>query len=73
MESTEKKEFVKDMTIGDALRMHESAGQVFASFHLGGCSHCSMSEDETLEQVTQGYGIDIELLLKTLNDLLTTE
>lgn len=61
--------FHADMTIGEASRMHPSAAEVFMSFHLGGCSHCSISEEETIGQVCAGYGVEVETLLETLNSL----
>lgn len=61
--------FHKDMTIGQALAMHPLAGQVFASFHLGGCAHCSISEEETIENVAMGYGIPLTMILDALNSL----
>ncbi len=70
--STEAKQFNKDMTVGEALRLHADAGAVFMSYHLGGCSHCSISEHETIEQICFGYGIPVDELLGTLNSLVET-
>ncbi len=61
--------FTKELTIGQAMRMHPRAPEVFMGFHLGGCSHCSIAEDETIEQVSMGYGIPIDMLLNALNSL----
>jgi hybrid cluster-associated redox disulfide protein len=66
----ETKKFEAGMTIGDALRLHPRAGEVFAAFHLGGCSHCAINEAETIEEVTAGYGVDSGVLLEALNGLL---
>lgn len=63
-------EFSVDMTVGEAMKMHPKAQFVFASYHLGGCSHCAISEHETIEQVCYGYGIPPEDLLESLNSLL---
>lgn len=63
------KKFEADMTLGEALKKHESVREVFTTFHLGGCSHCAMNETETIAQATAGYGIDAEKLLSALNDL----
>jgi hybrid cluster-associated redox disulfide protein len=65
-----KKEFTADMTVGEALALHPEAGLVFASYHLGGCSHCSINELETIEQVCMGYGVPVDQLLDSLNNLL---
>lgn len=63
------KRFTPDMTVGQALQLHPEAGLVFASYHLGGCSHCSINEYETLQQVCMGYGIPLDQLLDSLNNL----
>lgn len=68
-ETTTAQKFVGTMTVGDALRAHPRAKEMMASFHLGGCSACSMSEEETLEQVCEGYGVSLEKLMAALNGL----
>ena len=62
--------FIKEMTVGEAMQTHPEAGLVFSSFHLGGCGHCSVNEIETIEQVCQGYGVEVDELLDSLNSLL---
>lgn len=62
--------FIKEMTIGEALDIHPEVGMVLSAYHLGGCSHCSINEIETIEQVCQGYGVDVEELLCSMNSLL---
>ena len=42
---------------------------MFARFHLGGCSHCAISETETLEQVSEGYGIPLNMIMADLEKL----
>lgn len=64
-----EKRFTKELTIGAAMRMHPRAAEVFMGFHLGGCSHCAISEEETIEQVSAGYGIPIDMLINALNSL----
>ncbi|HEX3548927.1 MAG TPA: hypothetical protein VHT53_01020 [Candidatus Elarobacter sp.] len=61
--------FTKDMTVEQAFKTHAGAKRVFARFHLGGCSHCSISETETIEQVSEGYGIPLNLLMNDLEKL----
>lgn len=61
------------MTVGEAMQLHPEAGLVFSSYHLGGCSHCSINEIETIEQVCQGYGVEVDILLESLNNLLEDE
>src|SRR3979411_2909486 len=61
--------FTKDLTVEQAFKTHAGAKRVFARFHLGGCSHCSISETETIEQVSEGYGIPLNLLMADLEKL----
>lgn len=67
------KSITKEMTVGEILRVHPAAGYVFASYHLGGCSHCSISEEETLDQICMGYGIPVDQILGDLNRLLESQ
>lgn len=62
--------FNADMTVGEAMNTHPNARWVFASYHLGGCSHCAISNEETIEQVAEGYGVPLDKLLEDLNALL---
>lgn len=62
--------FVKEMTVGEAMVLHPEAPMVFASYHLNGCSHCSVNEVETIEQVCEGYGVEVDLIIDSLNSLL---
>jgi hypothetical protein len=57
------------MTVQDAFKTHAGARRVFAKFHLGGCSHCAISETETIEQVSEGYGIPLSMLMDELERL----
>ena len=66
----ERKKFTPEMTVGDAMTVHPEAGLVFSSYHLGGCSHCAINEMETIEQVCGGYGVPVEQLVESLNNLL---
>lgn len=62
--------FVPQMTVEEALAMHPSVKWVLAAYHIGGCSHCAMSEEETLEQVATGYKLPLARLMSDLNSLL---
>ncbi len=62
--------FHKDMTIGQALKLHPLAQTVMAGFHLGGCSSCDIKEDHILGAAAKDYGIDLDKLLESLNGLL---
>jgi hybrid cluster-associated redox disulfide protein len=61
--------FDKDMTVEQAFKTHAGARRVFARFHLGGCSNCAISETETIEQVSEGYGIPLNMLMLDLEKL----
>jgi len=64
--------FNKDMTVQEAFKTHAGARRVFAKFHLGGCSNCAISETETIEQVSEGYGIPLPMLMEELDKLFAT-
>jgi hybrid cluster-associated redox disulfide protein len=65
--------FKPDMPMAEAMELHPRAGEVFAAFHLGGCSHCGIAEVETIEQVCAAYGVDISTLLEVLESLFEKE
>ena len=62
--------FNKDMTIGEALKLHPLAQTVMAGFHLGGCSSCDIKEDHILGAAAKDYGINLDNLLEALNGIL---
>ncbi len=63
--------FDPHMTISEALAVHPKVADVLASFHLGGCSHCAVSDVDTIEGACQTYGIDQVGLMKALNGLVS--
>ena len=71
--SASGKNFHPDMTVGEAQALHPQVGEVFAAFHLGGCSSCGIAEVETIGQVCMGYGIDVDMLLEVLEGLMEQE
>lgn len=70
MLEAENRYFHSDMTVGEAMEMHPRVAEVFAAFHLGGCSHCGIRAFETIEQVCMAYGVDVETLLEVLEGLM---
>jgi len=62
--------FSPTMTIAEAMEVHPQVVQVLASFHLGGCSHCAVSDVDTIEGACQSYGIDQNALMTALNQLI---
>ena len=63
--------FDPQMTIADAMSVHPKVQDVLASFHLGGCSHCAISDVDTIEGACQSYGIDQAALMTALNGLVS--
>jgi hybrid cluster-associated redox disulfide protein len=61
--------FSPKMTIAEALAVHPKVNEVLVSFHLGGCSHCAVSDVDTIEGACQTYGIDQVALMNALNGL----
>ncbi|HZV78744.1 MAG TPA: hypothetical protein VFF60_03925 [Candidatus Binatus sp.] len=71
--STDSPTFTPNLTVGEAFALHPGARAVFANFHLGGCAHCAISEFETIEQVSEGYGIPLSMIMDALNSLPAME
>lgn len=62
--------FTPYMTIQDALNLHPGVRDVLATLGIGGCSSCSVSARETLEQAAAGHGVDLEEMLAGMNALM---
>lgn len=60
--------FTKDMTFQQALQMTPGVAAVLNSFNLG-CIGCLGAANETLAQGASAHGIDVEDLLKALNNI----
>lgn len=56
----------KDMTIAEALR-YPGVGEVLAKYGVS-CFMCPMMSMERIEDIAKIHGIDIDKLLKELND-----
>ncbi len=70
---SETKRFSADMTVADAMALHPRAAEVFAAFHLGGCAHCGINAYETVGQVCEAYGVEVDMLLEVLEGLFESE
>ena len=57
----------KKTTIGEALKINKNAEQILTGFGMH-CVHCPMSQMETLEEAGAVHGIDVELMVKKLNE-----
>ena len=62
-------EITKDLTIGKVLKIDEELADVFMGFGMH-CLYCPMSQQETLEEACSVHEIDVELLVKKLNEKL---
>lgn len=56
----------KDMIIKDIVEKHPETLPVFGQFQMG-CLGCSGALFETLEQGALAHGIDVELMVNSLN------
>ena len=57
----------KEMTIGEVLKMDDSLADIFLGFGMH-CLYCPMSQQESLEEACDVHDIDVELLVKILNE-----
>lgn len=63
------KKFKKELTIGEALKMHDGVQTVLSGFGMH-CFTCPFSLMETLEQAAMVHDVSIDLMMEKLNDLL---
>jgi hybrid cluster-associated redox disulfide protein len=63
---------LKEMKIEDVLRKFPQTIPVFRRFGID-CDQCQLSEYENLEHGAKVHGIDVEKLLKGLNESLTVK
>lgn len=57
----------KDMTIGEIVRLGEDKVRILMMFGMG-CVGCPSAQAETLEEAAMVHGINLDDLLKTLNE-----
>ncbi|MTI70978.1 MAG: DUF1858 domain-containing protein [Firmicutes bacterium] len=57
----------KDMLIGEILKTKPEAAEILMRFGMG-CVGCPSSQMETLEQAAQVHGLDLDELVKALNE-----
>jgi hybrid cluster-associated redox disulfide protein len=57
------------MTIGQVLKTNEELADIFLGFGMH-CLYCPMSQQETLEEACEVHDVDVELLVKKLNEKL---
>lgn len=57
----------KEMTIGEVVRNCPECAEVLMSFGMG-CVGCPSAQAETIEEACQVHGMDVEQLMKALNE-----
>ncbi|MCX7711095.1 MAG: DUF1858 domain-containing protein [Clostridia bacterium] len=57
----------KNMTIGELIRTYPQTARVLMSFGMG-CVGCPSSQGETLEEAAMVHAMDIDELMKALNE-----
>jgi hybrid cluster-associated redox disulfide protein len=57
----------KDMLIGDIIRQHPDAAGTLMRFGMG-CVGCPSAQMESLEEAAGVHGLDLDELLKALNE-----
>ena len=61
-------QITKDMTFAQIMRSHPDVVKVFAKYNLG-CIGCTGAQAESLEQGCSAHGLDVNEVLKDLNQL----
>ncbi len=64
---TRDNRFTKDTTVGEVLQTKPELKNVLEGFGLH-CFGCPMSQMETLEEACQVHDIELDFMLKKLND-----
>jgi hypothetical protein len=59
-----------EMKIGEVVTLHPQAQQVLAGFHLGGCSSCSVDNNQSLAEAAALNSRELSPILVALNGLL---
>jgi hybrid cluster-associated redox disulfide protein len=62
-------EITKEMTFFELMRTHPESVKVLQKHNLG-CVGCMGAQNESLEQGARAHGLDVESLLKDLNEVI---
>ncbi len=57
----------KDMSITEVVTKHPRTARVFVE-HGMGCLGCAAAQFENIEQGAKAHGVDVEVLVKALNE-----
>ncbi len=71
LKSKGKLQVTPDLTLDEVLLVHPMAGQVLASFHIGGCSSCAVDGSTRLDLAAASSGQTVEPIIVALNNLIT--
>ena len=63
-----KVQITKDMTLAEVLNYRQNAPEVLLGFGMH-CFSCPVSQMETIEEASMVHDVDLELLLKKLNEV----
>ena len=66
--SKKKIEITKEMTLAEVLNYKKDAPAVLMGFGMH-CFSCPMAQMETLEEASMVHGLDLDLVVKKLNEL----
>ena len=61
------KKFTGKSTIGEVIKTNEKYVKILMGFGMH-CFGCPMAQMETLAEAAQAHGIDLEFMLKKLNE-----
>ncbi len=61
------KVITKDTIISEIPKINPNAVNVLWNYGMG-CIHCVMANSETLEQAANEHGLDLDVLVKELNE-----
>lgn len=59
----------KDMTFKEVLEAYPETIEIFDKYNMG-CLSCTGAINETLEQGAISHGLDVEILLNELNEVI---
>lgn len=65
--TSKKKTITKTMTIGQVLEINPDLTEIFMGFGMH-CISCPISQMETVEEAGMVHGVDVDFLLKKLNE-----
>jgi hybrid cluster-associated redox disulfide protein len=69
---TKIEEVTSDWTLGETLEQYPETMEVFAQFGMR-CIGCAISMHETIVQGAEAHGINVNDLLKKINDAIKKE